>query len=161
MSHTAYIGFGSNLGDSLTILEKAKKEINNCPGLSLKRYSPVYRTRPIDVPGSQNDYINAVFEIESYIDPEMLLMKLAAIEDRYGRVRGKARNMSRTLDLDLLLAGSLIVKSNTLTLPHPRIFQRAFVLFPLFDLSPDLEIPGQGVVRLLIENVRDQELKRL
>ncbi len=161
MSHIAYIGFGSNLGDSLAILEQVKEEINNCTGLSLKRSSSVYRTRPIEVADSQNDYINAVFELDSSLAPEALLMELAAIEDRHGRVRGKVRNIARTLDLDLLLVGNLVVNNNTLTLPHPRIFQRAFVLFPLFDLFPDLEIPRQGIVRLLIENVRDQEIIRL
>lgn len=88
-------------------------------------------------------------------------MQLAAIEDRHGRVRGKIKNTARTLDLDLLLVGNCSVHSRTLTLPHPRIYQRAFVLFPLFDLSPELEVPGQGKVRLLLEKVRDQEIKRL
>ncbi len=161
MSHIAYIGFGSNLGDSLAILEQVKEEINDCTGLSLKKSSSVYRTSPIDVPDNQNDFINAVFEVETSLEPEVLLMELAAIEDRYGRVRGKVRNTSRAVDLDLLLVDRLTVKSRTLTLPHPRIFQRAFVLFPLFDLSPDLEIPGQGCVRLLLDNVRDQEIKQL
>lgn len=161
MSQIAYIGFGSNLGDSLTILEKVKEEINNCPGLSMKRDSPVYRTLPIDVPDSQNDFINAVFEVETTLEPEALLIELAAIEDRHGRVRGKVRNTARTVDLDLLLIDRLTVNSSTLSLPHPRIFQRAFVLFPLFELSPDLEIPGQGHVRMLLANVRDQEIKKL
>lgn len=157
----AYIGFGSNLGDSLATLEKVKKEIHHRSGLSLKRASPVYRSKPVDAPGSQNDYINAVFELVTSLDPEALLVELGAVECNHGRVRGKVRNSSRTLDLDLLLVGDLVVNSSALTLPHPRIFQRAFVLFPLFDLSPDLEIPGQGKVRSLIEDVRDQELTRI
>jgi 2-amino-4-hydroxy-6-hydroxymethyldihydropteridine diphosphokinase len=161
VNQTAYIGFGSNLGDSLAILEKVKEELSSCSGMTLKRVSPVYQTHPVDVPDSQNDFINAVFEIETSLEPEVLLMELAAIEDRHGRVRGKVRNTARTLDLDLLLMGNLKQKSRTLTLPHPRIFQRAFVLFPLFDLSPDIEIPGQGLVRMLLENVRDQEIKQL
>ncbi|MCK5359897.1 MAG: 2-amino-4-hydroxy-6-hydroxymethyldihydropteridine diphosphokinase [Gammaproteobacteria bacterium] len=161
MSNTAYIGFGSNLGDSLATLESVKKEINHCPGLSLKRVSPVYRSKPVDAPGGQNDYINAVFELSTSLEPEALLMELGAVENNHGRVRGEVRNSSRTLDLDLLLVDKLVVNSNSLTLPHPRISQRAFVLFPLYDLCPDLEIPGQGIVRLLIEDVRDQELTRL
>jgi len=158
---TAYIGFGSNLGDSLSILEVAKEEINSCNGLTLKRVSPHYRTGPVDVYGSQNDFINAVFEVETTLEPDDILMELAAIEDRNGRVRGTMANTARTLDLDLLLVGNLIVQSKKLTLPHPRIFQRAFVLFPLFDLSPELEIPGQGLVRKLKENVFYQEIERL
>ena len=159
--HTAYVGFGSNLGDSLSILEMVKNEFKNCKSTKLKNISPIYRTRPLDAPGSQNDYINAVFELETSLQPEVILMQLAAIEGRHGRIRGKIKNTARTLDLDLLLVGNCSVHSRTLTLPHPRIYQRAFVLFPLFDLSPELEVPGQGKVRLLLEKVRDQEIKRL
>ena len=158
---TAYIGFGSNLGDSLSMLEAVKKEINASKGFVLKRTSPIYRTQPIDVPDQQDDYINAVFEIETSLEPEDILKQLAAIEDRHGRTRGKIRNSARTLDLDLLLVGNHSVQSEILTLPHPRIHQRAFVLFPLYDLSPDLQVPGQGRVEKLLEKVRDQEMQRL
>ena len=158
---TAYIGFGSNLGDSLSMLEVVKKEINAGKDFVLKRTSPIYRTQPIDVPDQQDDYINAVFEIETSREPEDILNQLAAIEDRHGRIRGKIRNSARTLDLDLLLVGNHSVQSEILTLPHPRIHQRAFVLFPLYDLSPDLLVPGQGRVEKLLEKVRDQEMQRL
>ena len=158
---TAYIGFGSNLGDSLSMLETVKKEINASKDFVLKRTSPIYRTQPIDVPDQQDDYINAVFEIETSREPEDILNQLAAIEDRHGRIRGKIRNSARTLDLDLLLVGNYSVQSEILTLPHPRIHQRAFVLVPLYELSPDLEIPGQGTVRALLEDVKDQEIERL
>ena len=103
---TAYIGFGSNLGDSLSMLEAVKKEINASKGFVLKRTSPIYRTQPIDVPDQQDDYINAVFEIETSLEPEDILKQLAVIEDRHGRTRGKIRNSARTLDLDLLLVGN-------------------------------------------------------
>lgn len=158
---TAYIGFGSNLGDSLSMLEAVKKEINASKDFVLKRTSPIYRTQPIDVPDQQDDYINAVFEIETSREPEDILNQLAAIEDRHGRIRGKIRNSARTLDLDLLLVGKHSVQSEILTLPHPRIHQRAFVLLPLYDLSPDLLVPGQGRVEKLLEKVRDQEMQRL
>jgi len=158
---TAYISFGSNLGDSLSLLEAVKKDINASKNLVLQRTSPVYRTQPIDVPDHQNDYINAVFEVETYLEPEGILKELAVIEDRHGRVRGKLRNSARTVDLDLLLVGNYSLHSKFLTLPHPRIHQRAFVLFPLYDLSPDLEVPGQGRVQTLLENVRDQEIERI
>ena len=161
MTQTAYIGFGSNLGDSLSILDTVKDEISHCSGLVMKRLSPLYRTSPVDIPDSQNDYLNAVFELETTLQPEILLMKLAAIEDRNGRVRGTIKNIARTVDLDLLLVGKMVMDSDILTLPHPRISQRAFVLFPLFDLSPDLEIPGYGIVRSLLDNVRDQQVIKL
>jgi len=159
--HTAYIGFGSNLGDSLSILEAVISEINTCKDFVLRKVSPIYRTQPIDVPGCQEYYINAVFEVETSLQPEEILLQLAAIEDQHGRVRGEVKNLARTLDLDLLLVGNYSVNSNTLNLPHPRIHQRAFVLFPLFDLSPELDVPGQGRVSMLLENVRDQEIERL
>ena len=96
--HTAYVGFGSNLGDSLSILEMVKNEFKDCKNTKLKNISPIYRTRPLDAPGGQNDYINAVFEIETSLQPEVILMQLAAIEDRHGRVRGKIKPSARNLD---------------------------------------------------------------
>jgi len=86
---------------------------------------------------------------------------LKEIENRHGRSRGEVKNLARTLDLDLLLFGNKEIKSKTLILPHPRICQRAFVLSPLFDLSPDLEIPGQGKVKDLLNNIRGQEIEQL
>jgi len=161
VTNIAYIGFGSNLGDSMAILAMAKNEIVAVEGFRLKRLSPLYRTKPIDVPDSQGDYINAVFEIETILDANTVLLELTNIENRHGRSRGDAKNLARTLDLDLLLFGNKKMKSRTLILPHPRIYQRAFVLFPLSDLSPELEIPGQGKVQILLDNVRDQEIERL
>ncbi len=158
---TAYIGFGSNQGDSLSILAMVKDEINACEGVHLTETSPVYSTKPIDVPDCQNDFINAVLKLETWLQPQALLHQLTVIENRHGRVRGKVKNLARTLDLDLLLMGDTSLSSKDLILPHPRIYQRAFVLFPLFDLSPDLEIPGQGRVRALLKNVTDQEIERL
>jgi len=157
----AYIGFGSNLGDSMAILAMTKNEISAVEGFSLKRLSPLYRSKPIDVPGSQDDFLNAVFEIETTLDADAVLMELNNIENRHGRSRGEVKNLARTLDLDLLLFGNRKMKSKTLILPHPRIYQRAFVLFPLFNLSPELEIPGQGKVQDLLDNVRHQEVEQL
>jgi len=161
VTNISYIGFGSNLGDSLAILAMTKNEISAVKGFSLKRLSPLYRTKPVDVTDSQDDFINAVFEVETTLDADTVLLELTSIENRHGRSRGKAKNLARTLDLDLLLFGNKKIKSNTLILPHPRIYQRAFVLFPLFDLSPELEIPGQGNVQTLLDNVRDQEVELL
>ncbi|GMT41045.1 MAG: 2-amino-4-hydroxy-6-hydroxymethyldihydropteridine pyrophosphokinase [bacterium] len=161
MTNIAYIGFGSNLGDSMAIFAMTKNEIDAVEGFSLKRLSPLYRTKPINVPSSQDDFINAVFEIETILDAEVVLQELTNIENRHGRSRCEVKNIARTLDLDLLLFGNKKMKSNTLILPHPRIYQRAFVLFPLFDLSPELEIPGQGNVQTLLAKVRDQEVKQL
>jgi len=145
----------------MDILSKTKSEIEAAQGFCFKRLSPLYRTKPIEVPDSQADYINAVFEIETTLDAEAVLLELRTIENRHGRSRGEVKKLARTLDLDLLLFGNKNMKSKTLILPHPRIYQRAFVLFPLFDLSPELEIPGQGNVQTLLESVRDQEVEQL
>ncbi len=161
MTNIAYIGFGSNLGDSMTILTMTKNEIGALEGFCLKRLSPLYRTKPIDVPDSQDDFINAVFEIETTLDADTVLLELINIENRHGRSRSRVKNLARTLDLDLLLFGNIKMSTNTLILPHPGIYQRAFVLFPLFDLSPELQIPGQGSVQALLDNVRDQEIEQL
>lgn len=161
MVETVYIGFGSNLGDSMSLLALVKNEINACKGITFKRSSPVYESAPIDVTDRQNDYINAVFEVESALQPVAILNELLRIEDAYGRVRGELKNAARTLDLDLLLVGDKCIHNQYLTLPHPRIQQRAFVLYPLADLSPGLHIPGYGKVTQLLKDVSKQKIKRL
>jgi len=145
----------------MEILTKTRSDINVVPGFSFKRLSPLYRTKPIEVPDAQADYINAVFEIETTIDAESVLTALTEIENRHGRSRSEIKNTARTLDLDLLLFGNKEIKSRTLTVPHPGIHKRAFVLRPLFDLSPELHIPGQGSVQALLQDVSDQEIERL
>lgn len=161
MLETVYIGFGSNLGDSMSLLESVKNEIHACEGIAFKRSSPVYESAPIGVPDKQNDYINAVFEVESALQPVAILNELLRLEDVFGRVRGELKNVARTLDLDLLLVGDKCINSENLTLPHPRIHQRAFVLYPLADLSPGLHIPGHGKLAQLLKDVSTQKIKRL
>ena len=161
MLETVYIGFGSNLGDSMSLLESVTNEINACEGISFKRSSPVYESAPIGVTDKQNDYINAVFEVESTLQPAAILNELLRLEDIFGRVRGELKNAARTLDLDLLLVGDKCINSENLTLPHPRIHQRAFVLYPLADLSPELHIPGHGKLAQLLKDVSTQKIKRL
>lgn len=161
MLETVYIGFGSNLGDSMSLLALVKNEINACDGIVFKRSSPVYESAPVDVPDRQDDYINAVFEVDSVLEPAAILKQLLRIEDAFGRVRGELKNAARTLDLDLLLVGDKRIKSEDLTLPHPRLHQRAFVLYPLADLSPGLHIPGHGKVAELLKDVSKQKIKKL
>ena len=161
MLETVYIGFGSNLGDSMSLLESVKNEINDCEGIEFRRSSPVYESAPIGVPNQQNDYINAVFEVETTLQPAAILNELLRLEDVFGRVRGELKNAARTLDLDLLLVGDICINSENLTLPHPRIHQRAFVLYPLADLSPGLHIPGHGKLAQLLKDVSTQKIKRL
>jgi 2-amino-4-hydroxy-6-hydroxymethyldihydropteridine diphosphokinase len=148
----AFISLGSNLGDRARTLERAREFLSEEEGLELVRCSPVYETDPVG-PGEQARYLNAVAEIETALDPEDLLDRLHRIEDRLGRVRA-TRWGARTLDLDLLLYGELILDSGSLTVPHPRLCERRFVLQPLADLAPDLKVPGAGrTVRELLEAV--------
>lgn len=157
----AYVGFGSNQGDSQAFFEKIRDEIDQSRGTRVMAVSPAYKSAPLDVPDRQPDYLNAVLQIETALAPLSILEMLQGIEDSNGRQRGSMRNLARTVDLDLLLVGDLTLNTPALTLPHPRIYQRAFVLYPLHDLSPGLEVPGQGIVKEMLDNVRDQEIIRL
>ena len=102
-----------------------------------------------------------MFEVETLLEPMAILKELLRIEDAFGRVRGKMKNSARTLDLDLLLVGNNSIRNEVLSLPHPQMHKRAFVLYPLSDLSPELEIPGQGKVENLLKNVNEQKIVRL
>jgi 2-amino-4-hydroxy-6-hydroxymethyldihydropteridine diphosphokinase len=154
---TAYIGLGSNLGDSGETLRAALKEIEALPGVTACRASPFYRSAPVDATGP--DFINAVAELQAYAEPLSLLDGLQAIELKHGRER-PYRNAPRTLDLDLLLYGEVAMDTPRLVLPHPRMHERAFVLKPLRDLAPQLVL-AQGTLDSLIAKVADQAIERL
>lgn len=124
--------------------------------------SRFYRSAPIDASGP--DFVNAVAALDTSLEPYSLLLHLADIELMLGRKRraGDAlHNAPRNIDLDLLLVGNLIVRSTPLVLPHPRMQQRAFVLRPLLDLAPDLQIPGYGPAAALLAQVADQVIEPL
>ena len=161
MSVLAYVGLGSNLGPSMKILDLARRDIAGLNGVELLRMSPVYRSRAIEVEGPQPDFLNAVVEISTRLSAGELLRELLAIEQRHGRIRPALPNSPRTLDLDLLLHGDEVRASEALQLPHPRIQQRAFVLYPLCDLDEDIVIPGQGRVGDLREHVTEQDIEML
>lgn len=154
----AYIGLGANLGDAQGALQAAFEALAALPGTELLRRSAIYRTAPIDSSGP--DYLNAVAELRTALAPLELLYRLQAIELAHGRER-PYRNAPRTLDLDLLLHGDTVQNDPELTLPHPRAHQRAFVLRPLAELSPDLLFPGCGTVAELLPAVADQTIERL
>ncbi len=156
--HLAYIGLGANLGDARAALEAALQALAALPDTQLLRRSSLYRSAPIDSSGP--DYLNAVAELRTGLAPLALLRALQAIEQEHGRER-PYRNAPRTLDLDLLLHGELALDTPELTLPHPRAHQRAFVLRPLAELAPTLQIPGQGRVAELLAQVRDQSIERV
>lgn len=129
----AFIGLGANLGDPQQALRDALAALARLPGTRLVRSSRLYRSAPVDAGGP--DYVNAVAEIATRLDAQSLLAQLQGIEQAAGRER-PYRNAPRTLDLDLLLYGDGRIDSATLTVPHPRLRERAFVLVPLHELAP-------------------------
>ena len=131
----AYIGLGANLGDAQQALQDALQALSQTPGIEQVVASDLYRTAPIDATGP--DFINAVAQVHTRLHAMDLLAVLQHIEQAAGRER-PYRNAPRTLDLDLLLYGSGHIDSPTLTVPHPRMGERAFVLVPLAALAPDL-----------------------
>lgn len=154
----AYIGLGANLGDARGTLQAAFEALAALPDTDLLRRSAIYRSAPIESSGP--DYLNAVAELRTTLEPLALLHRLQAIELRHGRER-PYRNAPRTLDLDLLLHDQTLIDSPDLTLPHPRAHERAFVLQPLAELAPDLIIPGHGKACALLAAVADQSIERL
>lgn len=145
----AYIGLGSNLGDRATYLKEALLRLEHEP-VSLNAVSPIYETTPVGGP-TQGLYLNACASLTTTLSPVNLLRRLQQIEIALGRVR-KERWGARTIDLDLLICGRIIMRTPFLDLPHPRLTERDFVLQPLADIAPDLVIPGRGkTVRKLLE----------
>ncbi len=141
MTVTAYIGIGANLGDARANVLDAVERLRRLPGATLEAVSSLYRTAPIDSSG--DDYVNAVARLSTGLPAQQLLEALFGIEQAHGRER-PYRNAPRTLDLDLLLYGQEQIATATLTVPHPRMHQRAFVLMPLLELAPDAVLPGLG-----------------
>uniref|UniRef100_A0A7C2GGI5 2-amino-4-hydroxy-6-hydroxymethyldihydropteridine diphosphokinase n=1 Tax=Thermus islandicus TaxID=540988 RepID=A0A7C2GGI5_9DEIN len=137
----AYVGLGSNLGDRAAYLLAGLSALSRLPETRLLRLSPVYETDPVGPP--QPLYLNLVAELETGLPPRVLLSEMLRIEERLGRER-KERFGPRTLDLDLLLYGDLVLEEEGLRVPHPRLHQRAFVLVPLLDLLPGGRHPLLG-----------------
>jgi 2-amino-4-hydroxy-6-hydroxymethyldihydropteridine diphosphokinase len=151
----AYVALGSNLGDSQQQLLDAIEALAGLPDTRLLARSRFYRTPPWGML-NQPDFLNAVVVLETPLLPHDLLDALLGIERDAGRERGGERWGPRTLDLDLLHVDGKTVSDERLTLPHPHIAERAFVLLPLSELSPDLEIPGRGRVVDLLRSVDTQ-----
>ncbi len=155
-----YIGIGSNLDDPTNQVRRAFEALTGILASGCVARSPLYRTAPVGGPPGQPDYINAVAALDTGLTPVQLLMVLQALELAQGRTR-TARWGARTLDLDLLLYDQLTSDDPWLTLPHPRLHQRAFVLYPLYDIAPDLNIPGRGRLSELLANCPPQPITRL
>ena len=148
----AYVGLGANLGERETALRSALAAIGRLPGTCVMRVSPLYGSAPVDAGGP--DYLNAVAELTTTLAPQALLEALQTIERGAGRER-PYRNAPRTLDLDILWFGGQVIDSPALTVPHPRMAERAFVLRPLADLAPD------RVEAAWLQAVASQDIQRL
>jgi 2-amino-4-hydroxy-6-hydroxymethyldihydropteridine diphosphokinase len=154
----AYVGIGANLGDAQANVLDALRRLALLEGTTVIETSGLYRTAPVDSSGP--DYINAVACIDTAFDPHELLAALQDIEQAHGRER-PYRNAPRTLDLDLLLYGEQRIDSDTLTVPHPRMHERGFVLAPLAEIAPDLVIPGVGPIHDYLPLVASQAVKKV
>ena len=159
MAHTAFVALGSNLQDPASQVKKAFAALEQLPQTDLIRCSSLYRTPPVGY-DNQPDFINAAAQVETALEPEALLQALLTIESGFGRER-PFPNAPRVLDLDLLLYDELRLQTPTLTLPHPRMQERGFVLFPLAEIAPEVHIPGQGRVIDLLEKLPPQGVEKL
>lgn len=150
--HRTYIGLGSNLHEPLQQLQKALHSLQNVVGLKILQQSHFYQTPPLGAL-LQPDYINAVIELETTLSPHALLNVLQIIENAQGRVRNAMRWSARTLDLDILLYDQLILEDAILTIPHSGLEERDFVLYPLYELNPDLIFPNGKSLKMVIQNI--------
>lgn len=156
-----FIGLGSNLDEPLKQLNDAKNKISNLVDTRLLQLSSIYQSKALTLDDElQNDYLNAVIEVETFLDAENLLSALQQIELDQGRVR-KKRWAARTIDLDMILYGDQQIKTERLIVPHKEIENRNFVMIPLSQIAPDIEIPGKGKLKKLIISLSDQALEKM
>jgi 2-amino-4-hydroxy-6-hydroxymethyldihydropteridine diphosphokinase len=159
VSRRCFIALGANLGDPVATVKAAIVVLRELPQTQFIAASSLYRTAPVGLK-HQPDFINAVVELLAASSAPDLLQSLFAIEERFGRQRS-VKNAPRTLDLDLLLYGDAVSDDPQLTLPHPRLHERAFVLAPLAEVAPQLGIPGRGRVSDLLRLCSDQQIEKL
>ncbi|MEW5771750.1 MAG: 2-amino-4-hydroxy-6-hydroxymethyldihydropteridine diphosphokinase [Pseudomonadota bacterium] len=156
---TAFVALGANLGDPAAQIARAFQELARLPETRLVARSSLYLSKPVGCM-EQPDYVNAVARLDTRLTPRALLAALLGIESRHGRTR-EFKNAPRTLDLDLLLYDGLVMHEPGLTLPHPRMLERAFVMVPLLEIAPDCLIPGGARVRDCMAGLQDDGLTRL
>jgi 2-amino-4-hydroxy-6-hydroxymethyldihydropteridine diphosphokinase len=156
----AFVGLGSNLGAPERQLERALDALDEIPETRLSARSSLFLSPPVG-PSDQPDFVNAVAELSTRLGPGDLLAGMQAIETAHGRVRGARRWGPRTLDLDLLLFGTSEIGRDELTVPHPRLHERAFVLVPLYEVAPELWVPGHGALADLLARVSPHQVRLL
>ncbi len=155
----AYIGLGSNLKNPKSQIEKALSALNMAHGVVVNEISSFYESEPLlEMPGP--NYINAVCNIETSLSAVDLLDVCQGIEDNQKRVR-EVKWGSRTIDLDILLYEQQVISSERLSIPHPEITNRAFVLVPLYEIDKEIKVPLLGPVRKLIDSIDTHDLKKL
>jgi len=155
----AYIGLGSNLNNPKAQIEKALSAINRAEEVSLKEVSSFYESRPLlDMPGP--NYINAVCGVDTSLSAIDLLDVCQSIEDDQKRVR-EVKWGSRTIDLDILLYEQQVISNERLSVPHPEIANRAFVLVPLHEIDKEIKVPLLGPVKKLVDRINTDDLKKL
>jgi len=154
------VGLGSNVGDRLANLRAARDRLAR-EGAGRVRSSSVYETEPIGAIPDQRDFLNACVAVEVGLDPEPLLDRLKAIESELGRRLGGPRHGPRAIDLDLLMLEGSEHRSSRLTLPHPEIPHRRFVLLPLLELDPELRLPGGDALADTLAAVEHQRVMRV
>lgn len=156
-----YVGLGSNLEQPLQQIKQALQELDEIPRSRCLKRSSLYRSPPLGPP-DQPEYINAVAELETTLEPEILLDQLQRIEQQHGRRREGERWGPRTLDLDLLLFGDRQLATSRLTVPHPGLCERAFVLYPLAEIAGfNLKIPGNDTLAEVLSQVSDAGLAKI
>jgi 2-amino-4-hydroxy-6-hydroxymethyldihydropteridine diphosphokinase len=157
--HVAFVGLGSNLADPVEQVSNALAALGSLPQTRVVRRSSLYRSAPVGYL-DQPDFINAVAQLETELAPRALLDALLALEHECGRTR-EFRNAPRTLDLDVLLYDDLVHHEHGLTVPHPQMHLRAFVLQPLLEIAPDCVIPGVGAAAEAALRCEGQTLERI
>lgn len=157
----AYLALGSNLGDPVEQLVKARAAIDAIPGVAIVRASALYQSPAWGSDEPQADYVNAVIAVETQFSAHELWLATSRIEAAHGRVRNGVRNAARRLDIDLLLYGATAIHTADLTLPHPRMHQRDFVLMPLVEIAPDVVIPGHGNARDCLQRIQQTDIRKL
>jgi len=161
MAVRAFIGLGSNLSDPKKQLQMATQAIRLIPDTQMTKVSGIYKTSPMGS-SDQDDYLNAVIELETDLDAKPLLDHLQQIENDMGRKRQGERWQARTIDLDILLYGNEVIDTDELVVPHPGMHERAFVLYPLQELDAQISIPGKGKIKTLLQqDLQGSVLQRL
>lgn len=156
----AYIGLGANLNQPVQQLQQAIRALQQLPCSELIAVSSLYGSKPMG-PQDQPDYVNAVAALDTTLEAEALLDALQQIEQLHGRQRKAERWGPRTLDLDILLYGTLVINSSRLTVPHYGLHQREFVLYPLYEIAPQLQLPDGTVLSSLLARVPLNGLQKL